>query len=510
MASFILLFLQNRNFFEKITKTRNFIFRPLLLIHLSFPNMEPSHLQKIFTTSALFFLISCLSVSYAKEELDEALITKRLKELKSEVIIPRYDIVVRSYLRTYLVNNRAKAEQIIGRSVLYFPVFEKHLKANELPLDLKYLAVVESALTPKATSRASAVGLWQFMAPTAKEYGLVINQYIDERCDPEKSTDAAIRHLNDLYDRFNDWSLALAAYNSGSGRVSRAMKRARSKDFWRLRRYLPRETRNYVPAFIAATYLMHHYEDHGLEPEYPSLDLQITETILVYDEFRFEELMTLTELPIEVIETLNPIYRKGIIPANENGNLLTLPKRVMTAFKNYLESQRPDTRYNAIASSPLYISATKEELNANYIKSFYTVKEGETLEKIAKSLNCTVYQLKAWNHISTNKIVAGQELIVYYPKDSLSFRSKKIEEIQALPKIPMPPLPEHASSACNLSAKEAYQLDKFVQYIVRRREKLKDIAEKLPGVTIQDLERLNSMPGNQMLKPGTIIKIKRM
>ncbi len=473
--------------------------------------MEPSYLQKTRGLSAaLFFAILCFSTSFASEELDEALIAKRLKELKSEVVTPRYDIVVKSYLRTYLVNQRPKAEAILGRSVLYFPLFEKHLKANQLPLDLKYLAVVESALTVRATSRASAVGLWQFMAPTAREYGLVINQHIDERCDPEKSTDAAMRHLRDLYNRFDNWALALAAYNSGSGRVSRAMKRGRSKDFWRIRKYLPSETRNYVPAFIAATYLMNYYKDHGLTPNYPSLDLQLTETIVVYSEFSFEELSNLTEIPLEVIETLNPLYRKNIIPENENGHQLTLPRRVMPAFKNYLESQRPDARYSAIASAPIYVGTTREDLNANYAKATHIVQEGETLERIAKNLNCTVHQLRVWNQLNNDKLAAGQQLTIYLPKELLQFRNRKMEEVAALPKVAIQPLSPPELSSGNNSLKEQFPIEQFVQYIVKRREKLKDIADKLPGVTIHDLERLNDMPGHQMLKPGDVIKIKRM
>lgn len=472
--------------------------------------MEPSHLRKIIITSVVSFLIYCLPASYANTNLDEAAIMKRLKEMKSEVVPPRYDAVVKSYLRTYLINNRSKAEEIVGRSVIYFPLFEKHLKEKNLPFDLKYLAVVESALSSKAVSRASAVGLWQFMAPTAKEYGLKINTYIDERCDPEKSTAAAMQYLDDLYDRFDDWSLALAAYNSGSGRVSRAIKRARSKDFWTIRRYLPRETRNYVPAFIAATYLMHHYEDHDLTPAYPSLDLQIIETIMVYDEFKFEELSQYTEIPIDVLESLNPVYRKGIIPADENGHFLTLPKRVMAAFKDYLESQRPDTRYTSIESSPILVTRSKEDVNANYVKQIYTVAEGETLEKIAKFYNCSVYQLKAWNQLKTSKIIAGQKLTIYIPKELQKFRMKKMEPMASLPEAPIPTLPPHQKSVANLPAKEVFLIDLYVQYTVKRRERLRDIAERLPGVTLGDLEHLNRLPGKQMLKPGTIIRIKKM
>lgn len=474
--------------------------------------MEPSHLRKIFATSAIFLLLCGLSITSvrANSELDEAAIIERIEKMKSEVVPPRYDNVVRSYLRTYLVLRRSKAESILGKSIVYFPLFEQKLKEKNMPLDLKYLAVVESALDPNAVSRAKAVGLWQFMAPTGKAYGLKINYQVDERRDPIKSTEAAVRYLEDLYERFGDWSLALAAYNSGSGRVSRAMKRARSKDFWVLRRYLPRETRNYVPAFVAATYLMHHYEDHELAPDYPPLDMQITETIKVYDEFQLAELAQLAELPVELIEALNPSYIKGIVPADERGNYVTLPKRLMTAFQEYVKSRRPDTRYNPIASAPIYVNQTKQDVSSNYIKSIYIVRKGETIEQIAKALKCSVHQLKAWNKLKSTTLLPGQQLTVYYPKELKRFREDELRPIAALPMPAMDLLAAPAGSVSNLSADEAFLLDRFVHYTVRRRERLLDIAERIPGVTLQELEHLNQMQGKKLLKPGDLVKIRRL
>lgn len=474
--------------------------------------MDSSYLCKTCTSTAIFLFICFFSIAFAKADngLDEAAITARIKEMKSEVVPPRFDNVVRSYLRTYLIYNRPKAESILGKSVMYFPIFEKHLRENKMPLDLKYLSVVESALEPKAISRARAVGLWQFMAPTAKEYGLKIDSNVDERYDPEKSTEAAVAYLKDLYRRFDDWSLALAAYNSGSGRVSRAIKRARSKDFWVIRHYLPRETRNYVPAFVAATYLMHHYEAHDLAPAYPPLDMQITETIKVYDEFLFEELAQLSELPLETIEILNPAYKKGIIPANEKGNYITLPKRLMTAFKDYVAARRPDTRYSQIASSPIYVSGMRRDVNSNYIKSIYIVREGESLETIAKLLKCSVHQLKAWNTLSSIKLSVGQELTVYYPKELKRFRQEELRIVPVIPVAAITTLEPPSSSIKNLSVTDAFLLDRYIHYTVKRRERLRDIADKFPDISMQQLELLNQMEGKKMLKPGDIIKIQRL
>lgn len=467
----------------------------------------------ILSLSFLFFL-SFTDTRHPKStypEFDETTVKARVEKMTSDVVEPRYDIIVKSYLRTYLVRSRAHSENILGKSVVYFPVFEKHLKAHNLPADLKYLPIVESALNPKATSRAKAVGLWQFMAPTAKEYGLKINNYVDERCDPEKSTEAAMKHLHFLYRKYEDWALVLAAYNGGSGRVSRAVKRARSKNYWRARKYLPKETHNYVPAFIAATYLVKHFEEHELTPVYPSLDLQITETIEVFDEFSFFDIAKVTELPLDVIEALNPAYGKGLIPADETGNFITLPKRVMTIFKEYVESRRPDMEQQSVASTPVLITRSKEELSANYIKSFYTVKEGETLEKVAQHLNFSVHQLKAWNQLGAAKLQPGQQLLVYYPKNAKRPKEvKKIEVLSKLTALPTPAPQTNAPSARSLKAEEAFQSDLHWTYVVKRREKLKDIALRIPGVITEDLEALNGISGNTMLKPGTIIKLKKL
>lgn len=473
--------------------------------------MEPSS-SKNYTFFCLFFLVCTFSYAHPNTtnyELDEDVVKTRIAKMTSEIVEPRYDIVVKSYLRTYLTRARSHSENIIGRSVLYFPIFEKYLKAYNLPTDLKYLAIVESALNPKAVSRAGAVGLWQFMPPTGRELGLKIDKNVDERCDPIKSTEAAMRHLQFLYNKFDNWALVLAAYNSGSGRISRAMKRARTNNYWSVRRYLPRETHNYVPAFIAATYLANYFEEHEIVPAYPALDMQMTETIQIYDSLAFEEIVTLTELPIETVTGLNPTYRKGLILPNEKGNYLILPTRVMSSVKEYLKAKRPDSEIRTLDGAPIIVE-TKETVAL--VKSVYVVQDGETLEKIAQQFKCTVRQLKAWNQLKVYALSTGQELTIFQPKDNrkVVVAPKKMETVATLTPASIKSLDLPSSSPHNLKAKEAYQHDRFLYYQLKRREKLKDIAIKTPGVLTEELEQLNQISGNKLLPAGTIIKIKRL
>ena len=236
---------------------------------------------------------------YTDEDLRE-----RLGSIVNEVVTPRLDAIVKSYVNTYTALKRDKTEAMLGRMAMYFPLFERLLTEQNMPTDLKYLSITESALNPKARSRSGAVGLWQFMPTTGREYGLTQNRYVDLRKDPEKSTLAAIKFLKRLYQKYGNWELALAGYNGGPGRVNRAIKRGRSKNYWKIRRYLPRETRNYVSAYISATYIANFYEKHDLVPLYPDIELQLTEITVVYEGITFHEIAEITDVPLYIIEIL--------------------------------------------------------------------------------------------------------------------------------------------------------------------------------------------------------------
>ncbi len=445
---------------------------------------------------------------------DREEVEKKVLQMDDLVLKPKFTKAVEGYIRGYVVRNRTTAEKVLGRQVLYFPIFEKKLREKNLPESLKYLSVVESALVPDIVSRASAVGLWQFMDDTGREYGLKINRYIDERCDIIKSTDAALEYLTFLHRKYDDWALAMAAYNSGSGRVSRAIKRARSKNFWRIHRYLPRETRNYIPAFIAASYVLRNHEDHELVPQYPDLDLQITETIPVYNSFTFHQIAQLTSIPLNIIEALNPAYRKGFIPSSRKGNYLTLPKRVMPAFKDFLEAKRPDNLYHAVEASPILVERPSSNSNSYYFKATYIVQEDQSIYTLVKMLKCSPHQLKAWNKLKTNHLKRGQELTIYLPKEIKRLRTYreliKIEPFDPVPSLdfiePFTYVPNYKSEEIN--CEELFK-ERFLYYDVKKKEKLARIARRLQGISIDELARLNDLPSDYVVKPGTKVKIKR-
>lgn len=445
---------------------------------------------------------------------EETEVAKRVELMNSEVVQPRYDVVVRSYLRTYLVNHRQKAQKILGRSVLYFPMFEDLLRRKNLPLDLKYLAIVESALEPKATSRVGAAGLWQFMPSTGRLYGLQVDDVVDERRDPLKSTEAAVVHLQDLFDKFDNWELAIAAYNSGSGRVSRAVKRARSTSYWKIRGYLPRETANYVPAFIAASYLVRHFEDHGLEQEYPPLDLQLTETISIYQEVSFAEIAEATGTPLEIIVALNPGFPKEMVPASPKGYYFTLPQRAMREFRGLLESKKPDAAISTLTSSlPLSIKIPKEAINPSYIPLFVEVEEGQNIGSIATQWHCSEYQIRAWNGLKpSEEIKAGQKLMIFQIKENLPLLSAQFELIE-----PLAPLPVVVMHTVELPAStyepedplKSLRKRSFFCYRVNRPESLHQISLRFL-VGVDQLRQLNGIYSSKNLKPGTIIKITEL
>lgn len=473
--------------------------------------MDQNGHRRGYNVVILFLLLVFQGFASSPVTFEETEVAKRVELMNSEVVQPRYDVVVRSYLRTYLVNHRQKAEKVLGRSLLYFPIFEDLLRRKNLPLDLKYLAIVESALEPKATSRVGAAGLWQFMPSTGRQYGLQVDDVVDERRDPLKSTEAAVLHLRDLYEKFDNWELAIAAYNSGSGRVSRAVKRARSTSYWKIRGHLPRETANYVPAFIAASYLVRYFESHGLEQDYPPLDLQLTETISIYQEMTFEEIAEATGTPIEIITTLNPGFSKAMVPASAKGYYFTLPQRAMREFRVLLESKKMDATTATPGSSiPLSIKIPKEAINPAYVPLFVEVGEGQTLESVALQWHSSVYQLRAWNGLRpSEEIKAGQKLRIFQLKENLPQVSVKFELIEPLAPLPfglVPPVETPVPGYGPEDALESLRKRSYFCYRVNRPESLHQISLRFL-VGLDRLRQLNGIYTSKNLKPGTIIKI---
>ncbi len=380
--------------------------------------MEPSALR---TFIALFISILFFQITKADPIYDPAEIKSRVEGMDC-MIQTRYNTTVESYIKKYLSGNARLASRILGRAATYFPIFDEYLDEHKLPQDLKFLAVLESALVPKATSPVGAVGLWQFMAATGRGYGLVIDDKIDERSCPHNSTDAAMKYLAKAYERFGTWELALASYNCGAGTITRAMKRAHTEDYWKIAQFLPRETRNFVPAFIAVAYIVNYYHLHEIEPNFPSLDMQLTEAVKVFSEVDFTSIAAVSGLPVETVSELNPAYKKGKVPASENGHYILLPKRVMPAFDEYLGLLRPDNgTASQIPELPALVDTSAYQPDGFYFQSIYTVAEGDNLKGLGTLFNCSKHSLRAWNHLTSDRIKKGQELTVWFPKERVHF-----------------------------------------------------------------------------------------
>lgn len=447
-------------------------------------------------------MLCCLNAFGHPPVYDEAIVKERLQQIEDPLFELKYNNVVRGYITGYLIRNRRTAELITGRSLLYFPLIESYLEQEDMPEKLKYLPVVESALRPHAISPVGACGLWQFMPGTAGDHGLKIDDYVDERLDPHKSTKAALEYLKREYDKYGSWMLALAAYNGGSGRVARAVKRGRSKDFWRIRRYLPRETRNYVPAYIAATYLMEYYKEHGVEPDYPTLEMQITESISIYNAISFYRIAQLTGLPLETIKALNPSFKRDLIPTDERGHYLILPKRVMPAVEDYLEAQQLD-HFSADFFDDKPVEALSAAPGKKYEHTLYHAKDGETIGQVAHKLKCSVHQLKAWNPTLLDSLSTGQTLVVYFPKELRRFKPfKTVPPLACIPTIEV-----SAGTVRSLQADALPQLGRLrVFYIVQQRQSLREFALERPYLFLPNLLDLNPLDPDDKLRPGDAVR----
>lgn len=336
----------------------------------------------------------------------------RLMSLPYQMEMP-YNEKVRSFIDLYTVRRRKQMAYLLGMSDYYFPIFEEKLNAYGLPLELRNLPIIESALNPGAISHAGAAGLWQFMVLTGRMYGLEINSLVDERCDPIKSTDAACRFLRDLYGIYGDWHLVIAAYNCGPGNVNKAIRRAGGKhDYWQIYPYLPAETRGYVPIFIAANYAMNFAEEHHICPVKVNMPLMV-DTILTGNRMHLEQVSAVLDLPLDELRALNPQYRKDILPGNGKNYALCLPMNYSGAFIDKeadILSYKADSLVNNRRPEIEMAQKSSTESNGSGSTVYYKVRSGNTLGGIAQKYHITVAQLKKWNHISGTTIRVGQTL----------------------------------------------------------------------------------------------------
>ena len=362
------------------------------------------------TRNFLAFDESCETTG-ENPEFDPQTYAHRLSRLPNVIDMP-YNNVVQKYINLYSGRLRGSVAVLLGASNFYNPIFEEALESYQIPLELRYLPVIESALNPTAVSRAGAVGLWQFMIGTGKQYGLEVTSLIDERRDPIKASYAAARYLRDLYDIFGDWTLAIASYNCGPNNITKAIKRAGgATDYWTIYPYLPAETRGYVPAFIAANYIMNYYCDHNICPVNTKLPMG-TDTIQVCRNVRMERIAELCGISGEELRALNPQYRTTLIPGDAHACTLRMPTAAINAFIEAGDSVYVPLAEVQVPTEVPDVEQPKKRGKGSRGGSSVTVRKGDTLGNIARQHGTTIAKLKRLNGIKGDNIFAGQKIRV--------------------------------------------------------------------------------------------------
>lgn len=343
---------------------------------------------------------------------EQAVYIDRLRRIPSIVDLA-YNNVVEQYIEQYTGKLRSSVAYMLGVMNFYVPMFEEALLSCNVPLELKYLPIIESALNPKARSRAGAVGLWQFMIDTSKQYGLEVNSLVDERQDPIKSSYAAAHYLRDLYAEFGDWTLAIAAYNCGPTNIEKAIHRAGGeRDYWKIYPYLPLETRGYVPAFIAATYVMNYYREHNITPLKVTITAA-TDTVKLEQDVTMEMVASVCDISMDELRLLNPQYKTNLMPGYRMDCAMRLPEDKILHFidnQDSIYSQSPTAQ--AIVVPDEKITTTSPKKSSTSSKKYITVRRGQTLGQIARTYRTTVKRLKQLNGLRSNTIRAGSRLRV--------------------------------------------------------------------------------------------------
>lgn len=423
-----------------------------------------------------------------KSDIPDSVFIARLKAMNSFIPLP-YNDIIKNHIVFYTQKIPHKIDLILGMSAYYLPIFEEIIDQYDLPKELRIMAVIESALNPNACSRVKARGLWQFMYRTALQYNLKINSYVDERLDPIASTHAACKYLKDSYTIFGDWALAIASYNCGAGNVNKAIRRAGSRDFWKIYPYLPRETRGYVPSFVAALYTLNYYKEHKIVPRAISMPAHV-DTFMIHKPLHFGQISEVVGVTVEELQNLNPQYIKQIIPGSPEGMVLNLPYQYTTTFVNNEDSIY--TYKDSLFFNPIIFKETKgnnlaSSSSGSERSTSYThiVRKGETLGGIAMKYGVKLSDLQRWNH-TKSKISIGQTIVIHGRRSSSSDDE-----------------PSYAS------APQTKKSGGYVYYTVRRGDTLWGISRKFEGVTLNDILELNGLTKNSKIAPGKKLKIKR-
>lgn len=500
-------------------------------------------------SNEMFFDIENMNIDEkVAYNLDTEVLKKRLRKLdvQSPFVI-EYNPALENVIKSFLKNRTKSFERQMALAEYYFPLFEEKLSKYNLPLEIKYLAIVESALQPKAKSKVGAGGLWQFMPATGKQYKLNISTYVDERHDPIKSTEAACHYMMNMYAIFGDWSLVLASYNCGPGNVSKAIRRSGGKtDYWEIRKYLPRETANYLPAFLATMYIYEYKKEHGLVPKKAEMTYFETDTVMVKQAMTFKQLSDLLDISEEQLEYLNPIYKSKYIPSIDDEYFyLRLPKNKIGIFVSneekiygylaYLEQEKARNlqlalqakkrdsiaKQDSLAVATSLVVANNEPVEMEEVlkkrtkevvsKNFHKVKKGETLSQIADKNNVSIVNLRKWNNIKGSTINAGQSLVIQTtkkvtvnevvkkPKPKTEIIEPEVENAVAV-NTEKPTENKYSSAKSKIEIIEDY-------YIVQKGDSIFSITKKFPNLTTDDLKKKNDLKTDN-IQPGMKLKIQ--
>ena len=451
-------------------------------------------------------------------ELPTELLKQRLKEMDSKSPFHiEYNQGLENIIKSFLRNRKKAYERLMAVSEYYFPLFENALAKQNVPLEIKYLAVVESALNPKAVSRVGATGLWQFMYQTGKQYNLNIDSYVDDRSDPLKASEAAAQYMTNMYKIFGDWDLVLASYNSGPGNVAKAIRRSGGQqNFWNIRKHLPQETQGYVPAFLATMYIYEYHKEHGIVPNRAVIKHFATDTIMIQKQMTFKQISDLLDIPVAQLQLLNPQFKLNVIPAYfDNKHFLRLPLDKIAVFTSNEEKiyayvqheldqrERPFSRFQTALASRDSI-----ERGESYTVSktkFHKVKRGDNLSEIADRYDVSMSDLKKWNKLKSNKAPLGRKLKII-TSERIAARVKKPKVDSTAVASVSKPTTTVSPAIVQVTSKEqkVYKEEKVVSFQevtkfhkVKKGDNLSEIAAKY-DVAMSDLKKWNKLKSNNV------------